>query len=486
MARSWIKDAINKTGEQVTLAGWVWNRRDHGKLIFIDLIDTGGAILQVVFAPGANGLPPGAETLRINDVIEINGKMAERPSKMVNLNLETGKVEFQAEELKILNKANPAPFDITDSGYEINEETRLKYRYLDLRRIRLLKNLKERHKTIDFMRNFLKERGFTEVETPMLTKSTPEGARDFVVPSRLHKGKFYALPQAPQQFKQLLMVAGLERYFQVAKCIRDEDTRADRQPEFTQLDIEMSFADREAVMKLNEEMIIETARSLFPEKRIKEMPFPRISYKEAMERYGTDRPDLRTDKNNPNELAFCWVIDFPFFEKTENKEWTFTHNPFSAAMPEWHDSLMSKKDIGEIIAAQYDIVLNGFEIGGGSVRNHRPEALKKVFEILGYNDKQIQENFGHMLEAFSYGAPPHAGIAYGMDRLITILLNEPNIREVIAFPKTGDGRDLMMSAPSEIMAGQLKELGIAIVKPKTTKAKTTKKVKSKKPSKKRK
>jgi len=260
------------------------------------------------------------------------------------------------------------------------------------------------------------------------------------------------------------MVAGTERYFQIARCFRDEDTRGDRQPEFTQLDLEMSFVEREDVMKLNEALLIDIVGNLYPDKKIQEIPFPRFSYKEAIEKYGTDRPDLRKDKNDPNLLSFCWVVDFPFFEKTDNGSWTFTHNPFSAPKPEFMKDLMEKKNISGIITNQYDIVLNGWEIGGGSIRNHRPEALEKVFEIMGFEPERIQNNFGHMLEALSFGAPPHGGIAWGLDRLTMILENEPNIREVIAFPKTGDGKDLMMDGPSDVSKEQLEELHIKINK----------------------
>lgn len=453
--------------EQTKITGWVGARRDHGKLIFIDLVNKSG-ILQVVFTPGDKELLKLADTLRPNDAIEIEGSILPRPENMINTEIDSGQVEMQAKTLNILNKSETTPFDISTDGYEINEEIRLKYRYLDLKRPRLQKNLRLRHQVINFIRHYLTEQHFVEIETPLLTKSTPEGARDYVVPSRLQPGKFYALPQAPQQFKQLLMVAGLEKYFQVAKCLRDEDTRGDRQPEFTQLDMEMSFVDREKVMALNEELIIQTVKNNFPEKNISQLPFPRLSYKDAVAKYHTDRPDLRKNKEDQSELAFCWVIDFPFFEKTEgltpdgSPKWTFTHNPFSSAMPEHEEMLMAKKDIDKIIASQYDLALNGFEIGGGSIRNHKPEALKKVLEIIGLNEKQIEENFGHMLEAFTFGAPPHGGIAYGLDRFLAILLNEPNIREVIAFPKTGDGRDLMMDAPAKISKAQLKELGFSI------------------------
>ncbi|MDP4001590.1 MAG: amino acid--tRNA ligase-related protein, partial [bacterium] len=290
---------------------------------------------------------------------------------------------------------------------------------------------------------------------------------DYVVPSRLYSGSFYALPQSPQQYKQLLMVAGLEKYFQIARCFRDEDTRGDRQPEFTQLDLEMSFVEREDVIRLNEELLISIVKNLYPEKKIQEIPFPRFSYKEAIEKYGTDKPDLRDDKDDPNLLAFCWVIDFPFFEKTNDQPaggWTFTHNPFSAPKPEFMDDLLKMENIGDILTTQYDVALNGSEIGGGSIRNHTPEGLKAVFKIMGFSEERINQNFGHMLEAFSFGAPPHGGIAWGLDRLITLLNNEPNIREVIAFPKTGDARDLMMDSPSPLDQKQLKELHIKIEK----------------------
>jgi aspartyl-tRNA synthetase len=314
------------------------------------------------------------------------------------------------------------------------------------------------------VRDFLHDEGFIEVETPVLTKSTPEGARDYVVPSRVYPGKFYALPQSPQQYKQLLMVSGVEKYFQIARCFRDEDTRGDRQPEFTQMDLEASFVEREDIMALNEKLLIEIVEKLFPEKKIQQKPFPRISYKEAMEKYGTDRPDMREDKNDPNLLAFCWVVDFPFFEKTDEGGWTFTHNPFSRAIPEHEAWLENKENIGDILTTQYDVVLNGFEIGGGSIRNHKPELLSKVFEVMGFSPERIKTNFGHMLEALAFGAPPHGGIAWGLDRLVALLLNQANIREVIAFAKTGEGRDLMMDSPSEIEAKQLKELKIKLDK----------------------
>ena len=455
--RTLIKDIVNKKGEEVILKGWVDTRRDHGKLIFIDLRDRTG-ICQVVFLPSNADVYAKAKDLRGEWVIELKGKVNERPKGMINDKLITGTVEIEALGLEILNQAKTLPIAIDKDGMEIGEDSRLKYRYVDLRRQRLQKNIRKRHQVNQFIRSFMTENDFVEIDTPVLTKSTPEGARDYVVPSRLHRGTFYALPQSPQQYKQLLMVAGFERYFQLARCFRDEDTRGDRQPEFTQFDVEMSFVKREDVMKLNEKLLIEVITKLYPEKKIQEVPFPRISYKESMEKYGTDRPDLRKDKNDPNLLAFCWVIDFPFFEKTEDGGWTFTHNPFSAPKPEFMDDLLNQHNIGDIITTQYDIALNGWEIGGGSIRNHQPEALEAVFSIMGFDKERIYKNFGHMLEAFSYGTPPHGGIAWGLDRLMMILENEPNIREVIAFPKTGDARDLMMDAPSEIEEKQLKEL----------------------------
>ena len=462
MNRIYIKDLKEHLTSEVVVKGWVDIRRDHGKLIFLDLRDMTGKV-QMVALPNHIEAVDVASKLRTEWVIEVRGLVNVRPAKMVKEGL-NGDLEIEILEIKILNEAQTVPLDVTTDGHEIGEETRLAYRYLDLRRPRLQRNMRMRHAITLHIRNFLAQKGFIEVETPILTKSTPEGARDYVVPSRVEPGKFYALPQSPQQYKQLLMVGGMERYFQIARCMRDEDTRGDRQPEFTQLDMELSFASQEEIMNLNEQLLIEIVQKLAPEKRIQTIPFPRITYKEAMEKYGNDRPDMREDKSDENLLAFCWVIDFPFFEKDKEGGWTFTHNPFSAPKEEYYDSLMKKEDIGGIIATQYDVALNGFEIGGGSVRNHRPEALIKVLEIMGHTEENIRKNFGHMLDAFSYGAPPHGGIAWGLDRFVTLLLGEPNIREVIAFPKTGEGRDLMMEAPSEVSLAQLQELGISIQK----------------------
>ena len=446
--------------QEVKILGWVNIRRDHGKLIFLDLRDKDGIIQVVVNPRVSEEAHKATQEVRSEYVLEITGKVNKRPENAINKDIISGTVEVEATAVKIISEAETPPFDLTTGGEEIGEDLRLKYRYLDLRRSRMQKNIRERHKVIKVIRDYLDKEEFIEVETPILTKSTPEGARDYVVPSRMEKGHFYALPQAPQQYKQLLMVAGVEKYFQIARCFRDEDTRSDRQPEFTQLDLEMSFVEREDVMELNEKLLIHIVKTLFPHKKIQDIPFSKLTYKQAMEKYGTDRPDLRSDKNDPDLLAFCWVTDFPFFEKTEEGGWTFTHNPFSSPKPEFMKDLMEKKNIPQIITNQYDIVLNGFEIGGGSIRNHKAEALQKVFEIMGYKQEQIAANFGHMLKAFSFGTPPHGGIAWGLDRLITILQNQSSIREVIAFAKTGEGRDLMMDSPSDISEKQLRELGI--------------------------
>ncbi len=455
MERIVNKETTKYLGKSVKVCGWVNSIRSHGKIIFIDLRDMSG-IVQLVDTSDI------AKEIRPEWVIEAVGRVSNRPPKMVNPKIETGKIEVSIENLKVLSKAKTLPFSIDGNGYEINEEKRMKYRYLDLRRERLRKNMIERQRVIQFMRDFLQKEKFIEIETPILTKSTPEGARDFVVPSRLQPGKFFALPQSPQQYKQLLQIAGFERYFQIAHCLRDEDPRGDRQPEHTQLDIEMSFVEQKDVMRLTENLFITLVKKLYPEKKIQEIPFPRLTYEKAMKKHKSDRPDLRKDKDNPDLLAFCWVVDFPFFEKDDKNKWTFTHNPFSAPKPEFRHDLLKKKNIKNILTTQYDIVLNGSEIGGGSIRNHKSEALGAVFEIIGYKKKDIKDKFGHILRAFQYGVPPHGGIAPGLDRFLAILFKEPNIREVIAFPKTGDSRDLMMDAPSEISEEQLKELKIKI------------------------
>ncbi len=461
MERTYIKDLPAQVGKEVTIKGWIDVRRDQGKMIFFDFRDMTGKVQGVVLPNAKVALEVGSK-VRSEWVVEVKGKVNQRPERAVQKDKQNGSIELEVLEMVVLNEAETPPFDIAGDGKEINEEVRLKYRYIDLRRNRMQKNIRNRSKVLQFTREFYTNEGFTEVETPNMTKSTPEGSRDYIIPSRLEQGKFYALPQSPQQYKQLLMAAGIEKYFQIARCFRDEDTRGDRQPEFTQIDVEMSFVTQEDVMAVNEKLITNLVKTLYPEKEIQELPFPRLTYKEAMEKYGNDKPDIRKDKNNPNLIAFCWVVDFPFFEKTDEGGWTFTHNPFSAPKPEYIKDLLAKENIGGIVAAQYDMVLNGFEIGGGGIRNHHPEQLKKVFEVMGYTQERIEKNFGHMLKALASGTPPHGGIAFGFDRLIMLLQNEPNIREVIPFAKTGEGRDPMMESPSEVQPDQLRELGIKV------------------------
>ncbi len=463
MQRIWVSETPAKTGGEVKVAGWVHSRRDHGKIIFIDLRDRSG-LLQAVFTPENGELYKIADTLRPEWVIELIGTVAKRPEAMKNPNLPTGEVELQVKELRILAQAKTPPFPLDTDGYEINEELRLKYRYLDLRRERLKKNLLTRHKVSQFVRQFLGERGFLEIETPYITKGTPEGAREFVIPSRLHPGKFYTLPQSPQQFKQLLMVAGFERYFQVARVFRDEDPRADRAyGELTQIDIELSFATQEEILNLVEEMMIALTKEVFPEKRIQEVPFPRIPYEEAMAKYKTDKPDLRKNPEDPNELSFCFIVDWPLFEwDIEESRWDSHHHIFTA--PKESDIPLLEKDPAKVHSWQHDFVLNGYEIAGGSIRITDPKIQERVFELVGIPKEEGKSKFQHMLEAFQYGVPPHGGIAIGLDRMLIPLLGEPNLREVMAFPKTGDGRDLMMAAPSELDEKQLKELNLKLIK----------------------
>jgi aspartyl-tRNA synthetase len=470
MNRTYIGELSAKAGETVLIKGWIDVRRDQGKMVFFDFRDMTGTIQGVVL-PNRPEVIEVAKTCRPETVVAIEGIVNKRPERNIVADKQNGDIELEVTAVTILNHAEPLPFEINVDTKEVGEDVRLKHRYLDLRSARMQRNMRTRAQVTQYVRNFLHGEKFIEVETPILTKSTPEGARDYVVPSRLYPGAFYALPQSPQQYKQLLMAGGIERYFQFAKCMRDEDGRGDRQPEFTQLDMELSFVDREAVMQVNESLLIEIVQKFFPQKKIQAIPFPRISYKDAMEKYGSDRPDIREDKTDPNLLAFCWVVDFPFFERTDKSdnpqaegEWTFTHNPFSRPIEEHMANLMEKKDLADILTTQYDICLNGYEIGGGSIRNHTYEALTKVFEILGHKAEDIEANFGHMLHAFKTGTPPHGGIAWGFDRLMMLLLDEPNIREVMAFPKTGEGKDPMMQSPSEISQKQLDELNIVLKK----------------------
>jgi aspartyl-tRNA synthetase len=578
-------------GATVTLAGWVNRRRDHGGLIFIDLRDREG-VVQTVFNPAVS--PSAlkiAEEMRPEYVVRLTGEVSLRPAGTENARIPTGEVEVIIREAAILNASNTPPFYINEE-VEVDENIRLKYRYLDLRRPRMRENLMLRHRIIKFIRDFLDARGFVEVETPILGKSTPEGARDYLVPSRVHPGLFYALPQSPQQMKQLLMVAGLEKYYQIARCFRDEDTRADRQPEFTQLDLEMSFVEEEDILNLMEELAFNMVSTLKPEKRM-EKPFPRLTYAESLDRFGTDKPDLRFGMEikdlsdivanseftvfrsavacggkvkgicipacagytrrqleelnemakskgagglvtialdaaagsldaltpvsikssaakflsleqikamarrleanagdllllvagdiklvntvlgelrremgrrlklaDPEALAFTFIVDFPLFERDQTGKLTSSHHPFT--MPRDEDLPLLETDPDKVKAKCYDFVCNGYELCSGSIRIHTSEMQRKVFRLLGYNDNQIKELFGHMLEAFDFGAPPHGGIAPGIDRIVMLLAGEENIREVVAFPKNQAAADLTFNAPASVTEEQLAELHIRL------------------------
>jgi aspartyl-tRNA synthetase len=574
----------SNSGDHVTVAGWVHRRRDHGGVTFIDLRDRFG-IVQIVTNPETS---PEAHTamvdVRVEWVIQVEGLIRKRPAGMENPNMPTGEIEIEVQKMRVLNQAKTPPFMINKEE-EVDESTRLHYRYLDLRRDRMRDNLVMRHRVVKFVRDYLDQRGFIEVETPILFKTTPEGARDYLVPSRVHPGEFYALPQSPQQLKQMLMVAGIERYFQIARCFRDEDQRGDRQPEFTQLDLEMSFVYREDVMALAEDLFTKMAEKIVPHKHLLASPFPRLTYQEAMDRFGKDNPDLRyglelknitdlaagsgfqvfeataangghvrglnakglghysrkqidelteyvksfgakglaylaitpegeqrssfvkflpeeilkkllerleaqvgdlllfvADKPaivfeslgrlrvhlaellglaDPDILAFCWVIDFPLVNWNEEEQrWDPSHHLFTSPMLE--DIPLLDEDPHKARGQQYDLVLNNYEVGGGSIRIHDRNLQEKIFKLIGLDPEVARERFGHMLEAFEYGTPPHGGIAPGIDRICMILAGEPNIREVIAFPKNQAARDLMADAPSPAEAKQLKELHIKL------------------------
>jgi len=441
-------------GKEVILCGWVDSRRDHGKLIFIDVRDRYG-LTQVIFLPKPNiETYEKAKKLRNEDVVRIKGEVNARPTKTENPKIPTGFVEVCVKDLEILSPAEDLPFNVEDN-MDPGEDVRLTHRYLDLRRKKVFEKFILRHKLNQGFREFLNDKGFLEIETPFLTKSTPEGARDYLVPSRLQPNKFYALPQSPQLFKQILMVGGLDRYYQIVRCFRDEDLRKDRQPEFTQLDMEMSFVDEEDIIGIVEEMVV----SVFSKALGKDIkaPFLRIPHKEAMQKYGTDKPDIGS-----GDFRFLWVVDFPLFEYNDlERDWQPSHHPFTA--PRQEDIQWLDKDLSKVRSRSYDLVLNGEEIGSGSVRIHNLDLQKKIFQILKISEEKAEEKFGFLLRAFKYGAPVHAGAAFGLDRLCAIISGSESIRDVIAFPKTQRGVCPLSDAPTPVDDKQLKELYLRLV-----------------------
>ncbi|HUX80719.1 MAG TPA: amino acid--tRNA ligase-related protein [Candidatus Paceibacterota bacterium] len=465
MERTFIGELGKHPGETVSISGWVDVRRDQGKMVFFDFRDRSG-LVQGVVLPGSPAMET-AKELRNEYVVAVEGIVNKRPEKNIQSDRLNGAIELEIRGITVLNASEPMPFDISGDTSGIDESVRAEYRYLDLRSQRMQKNMQVRSEFIRRCREHLFAKYFIEVETPILTESTPEGSRDFVVPSRLQAGKFYALPQSPQQYKQLLMTAGFERYFQIARCIRDEDLRADRGFEHTQLDMEMSFVTMEDVMAAVEDMISTVVEAMGH--TIKEKPFPRISYKDAMEKYGADKFDLRTpEEKERGILAYAWVVNFPFFEKTEQGGWTFTHNPFSMPIPEHIEWLLKGEHIGDILTTQYDLICNGYESGGGSIRAHKPEILEAVYKVMGFSTKELEDRIGHMLKAFRYGTPPHGGIALGIERNIMNLTGETMLREVQAFPMTRGGKTSVMNAPKPLEEKQLRELHLTLNEPDST------------------
>ncbi len=455
-------------GKKVRLCGWVDVTREHGKVIFLDLRDRYGKVQSVIIQKN-----PDFETVKKlpkESCIAIEGTVNARPKGSENPNLSTGKVEVFIDKIEIFNSCPELPFQLDEKG--VNEDVRLKYRFLDLRRQDLQKNLLFRHKLIKAFRDYFDKKDFIEIETPLLGKSTPEGARDYVVPSRVNLGKFYALPQSPQLYKQLLMMSGYDKYFQIAKCLRDEDLRADRQPEFTQLDVEMSFVDLEDIYSIVEGCLKHAFKEVLNIDL--KTPFKRIPYDEAMKKYKSDKPDLRNETNE--KYAFCWIVNFPMFEyNKEEGKYDAAHHPF--CMPDDITNNMEKNPL-QIRAKTYDLVLNGTELLSGSIRIHNPEIQARVFKIIGINEKDAEKKFGFLLKALSYGAPVHGGFAIGLDRLIQILTNAESIREVIAFPKNQSAQDTMLDCPADLNERQLKEahikLDVAEKKEKTKKQESKK------------
>ncbi|MDD5417312.1 MAG: aspartate--tRNA ligase [Candidatus Nanoarchaeia archaeon] len=440
------------SGKKVKLTGWVDSVRAHGKILFADLRDRYGKT-QIVMM---NNLPD-IDKIKNESVILIEGEVKPRLKGKENKDLATGEIEVKADKIQILNNPPKLPFEI-NQGEVVNEDLKLQYRYLDLRQDNLQKNIILRHKITKSTMDYFDKQGFLYIETPCLIKTTPEGARDYVVPSRVNPGEFYALPQSPQLLKQSLMIAGFDKYFQIARCFRDEDLRKDRQPEFTQVDLEMSFVEEEDVYSVMEGYMKELFEGVLNLKL--KIPFPRMTYDEAMKKYKSDKPDLRKDKNNPKEFAFCWVTDFPLFEyNAEEKQLSPAHHPFT--MPQEEDIAMLDTHPEKVKAKCYDLVLNGIELGSGSIRISEPELQAKIFKIIKISDKKAKERFGFLLEALKF-APPHGGFAIGLDRISAIMSGTESIRDVIAFPKNKAAKDLMMGAPSSVDSKQLKELHIKI------------------------